>query len=62
MELKKVELTDRDMMNRYLMMKPDRCCDMTFADIYLWSRKYKVGYTLLENCLVFGDRSDRGGL
>lgn len=55
MELKKVELTDRDMMNRYLMMKPDRCCDMTFADIYLWSRKYKVGYTLLENCLVFGD-------
>ncbi|MCU6760938.1 Uncharacterized conserved protein [uncultured Roseburia sp.] len=55
MELKKVELSDRDLMNQYLNLKQDKCCDMSFADIYLWSRKYKVGYTFLEGCLVFGD-------
>lgn len=54
-ELKKVELTDREIIQKYLSCKKDKCCDMTFANIYLWSRKYKVKYMFMENCLVFAD-------
>lgn len=60
MELKKVELEDRSLINRYLQMKQDKCCDMSFADIYLWSRTYKVGYGFVEECLVFGDLETAG--
>ena len=55
MEFKKVELSDREVIEKYLSLKKDKCCDMTFANIYLWSRKYKVKYTFVEDCLVFTD-------
>lgn len=58
MELQKVKLEDCELLNRYLALKPDRCCDMTFANIYLWSRKYKVGYAMIENCIVFSDLTE----
>lgn len=55
MALKKIELEDRELLDHYLAFKEDKSCDMVFPNIYLWSRKYKVGYELVENCLVFGE-------
>ena len=55
MSLKKIELQDRELLDSYLNLKKDKCCDMVFPNIYLWSRKYRVGYEIVENCLVFGE-------
>ncbi|MBQ8662910.1 MAG: DUF2156 domain-containing protein [Eubacterium sp.] len=55
MALKKIELEDRELLDRYLLTKEDRSCDMVFPNIFLWSRKYKVGYEIVEDCLVFGE-------
>ena len=54
LEMKKVELKDRDWMTEYLDLKQDKGCDMCFPNLYLWSRKYQIGYSTLENCLIFG--------
>ena len=58
LQIKKVELTDKEWMDSFLQMKQDKGCDMCFANIYLWSRKYQTGYEMLENCLIFADLSD----
>lgn len=55
MELKKIELDDRELLDSYLNLKKDKSCDMVFPNIFLWSRKYKVKYQIVENCLVFGE-------
>lgn len=55
MALKKIELKDRELLDHYLLTKKDRSCDMVFPNIFLWSRKYKVGYEIIEDCLVFGE-------
>lgn len=55
MDYKKVSLEDRALLERYLSMKKDRCCDMTFANIYLWSRQYPTEFEMKGNCLVFRD-------
>ena len=55
MALKKIEIEDRPRLDKYLLTKKDRSCDMVFPNIYLWSRKYKVGYEIVEDCLVFGE-------
>lgn len=58
LELKKVELSDKTWMDSYLALKQDKGCDMCFPNIYLWGRKYKTGYAMVENCLVFADLVD----
>lgn len=55
MELKKIQMEDRDLLERYLSLKEDKSCDMIFPNIYLWSGKYKVKYAIVEDCLVFGE-------
>lgn len=50
---KKVELEDRDIINGYLALQKTRSCEMTFANIYLWSRFYKVDYAIVEDMLIF---------
>lgn len=54
-ELKRPELEDRELINSYLKYADTRSCEMTFANIYLWSRHYDVGFTFVENMLVFGN-------
>ena len=56
-ELKRPELCDRDLINSYLQNVDTRSCEMTFANIYLWSRHYDVGFAFVENMLVFGKYS-----
>lgn len=55
MSLKKIEIQDRPLLDGYLLTKKDRTCDMVFPNIFLWSRKYHVGYEIVEDCLVFGE-------
>lgn len=55
---KKVELKDRELINRYLALQKTRSCEMTFANIYLWSRFYKVDYAIVEDMLIFRGSED----
>ena len=48
MEFQPVKASDKAVIDRYMKKANSRSCDMSFADIYLWSRKYKSGYTFLE--------------
>ncbi len=57
MNLKKIEIQDRPLLDKYLLTKADRTCDMVFPNIFLWSKKYGVGYEIVEDCLVFGEES-----
>lgn len=52
-EFKKAQLEDREMITRYFRMNRNRSCECTFANIYLWSRHYKVEYAVIEDMLVF---------
>lgn len=50
---KKPELEDRNLINSYLAKQKSRSCESTFANNYLWSRFYQVGYAVIEDTLVF---------
>lgn len=52
--LKRPELSDRDLLNGYLKYADTRSCEMTFANTYLWSRHYNTGFAIVEDMLVFG--------
>jgi len=52
--LKRPELEDRDLINSYLKDVDTRSCERTFANTYLWSRHYQVGFAIVEDMLVFG--------
>ncbi|MCI8494632.1 MAG: DUF2156 domain-containing protein [Lachnospiraceae bacterium] len=61
MEFHKIELEDKEQIERYLQKKIYRSCDLVFPNIYLWSRKYPTQYTIVEDTLIFrgigeGDR------
>ena len=58
LKVKKVQLSDKEWMDAYLDAKQDKGCDMCFANIYLWGRKYKTGYALVNDCLIFADLTD----
>lgn len=53
LNLKKPELEDRSLINRYFRMQQNRSCEYTFANLYLWSRHYKVQYAIVNDMLVF---------
>ncbi|MDO4323776.1 MAG: phosphatidylglycerol lysyltransferase domain-containing protein [Lachnospiraceae bacterium] len=52
-EFKRPELEDRERINQYFRMNRNRSCEYTFANLYLWSRHYKVQYAIVEDMLVF---------
>lgn len=53
--LKRPELEDRALINQYLSYADTRSCEMTFANTYLWSRHYDIGFAVVEGMLVFGN-------
>ena len=53
--MKRPELEDRDLINRYLKYSDSRSCEMTFANTYLWSRHYGIGYAIVNDMLIFGN-------
>ena len=50
---KRPELEDRELINSYIHRQHTRSCDYTFANIYLWSRHYKVDYAVVHEMVVF---------
>ena len=41
-EFKRPELEDKELIDYYFAQAPSRSCERTFANVYLWSRQYKV--------------------
>lgn len=50
---RKIELEDRELLQGYLSQKTYRSCDLVFANIYLWSRKYHTEFAIVEKTLIF---------
>ncbi len=57
---KRPELEDKEMITSYLERDPQRSCEGTFVNIYLWSRHYYDQYAIIENTLVFQNEPDSG--
>ena len=55
LKMKRPELEDRELLERYLSYADTRSCEMTFGNIYLWSRFYNPGFAIVEDNLVFGE-------
>ncbi|MDY5741746.1 MAG: phosphatidylglycerol lysyltransferase domain-containing protein, partial [Lachnospiraceae bacterium] len=50
---KRPEIEDRELINSYLKQNRVEICDMTFANIYLWSRHYRTTFAVYKNTLLF---------
>lgn len=57
-ELKRPELEDREVVDGWFRNYPGQSCDRTFANVYLWSRFYKVKYAVYRNVLIFEDTTE----
>ena len=57
-QFKRAELEDQEIISHYFEHHTSRSCERTFANVYLWSRQYKVKYAILHNALVFRDEGD----
>ena len=55
LKMKRPEMEDRELLNRYLSYADTRSCEMVFGNIYLWSRFYNTGFAIVEDNLVFGE-------
>lgn len=55
LKMKRPELADRDLINGYLKYADSRSCELTFGNIYLWSRFYETGFAIVEDTIVFGE-------
>lgn len=62
LHIKKLELKDQEWMQSYFDTEQRKGCDVCFANIYLWGRKYHTGYALVEDCLVFADPDEISGV
>lgn len=52
-EFKRAELEDKEVIAPYFKKYPSRSCERTFANVYLWSRKYPVKWAVIKEALVF---------
>lgn len=59
---RKIELEDRELLQGYLNQKPYRSCDLVFANIYLWSRKYHTEFAIVEDTLIFCGYQEDGAI
>lgn len=57
---RRIELEDRELLQGYLNQKPYRSCDLVFANIYLWSRKYHTEFAIVEDALIFCGSRENG--
>ncbi len=53
LSFQRVTLEDQDLITRYFNKYGNRACECTFANTYLWSRRFPVTWTILEDTLVF---------
>ncbi|MCI9139311.1 MAG: DUF2156 domain-containing protein [Lachnospiraceae bacterium] len=50
---KKIELEDKETIEKYFREEQPMNCEFTFANLYLWSRQYPTQYTVIFDTLVF---------
>ncbi|MFG6383413.1 MAG: phosphatidylglycerol lysyltransferase domain-containing protein [Lachnospiraceae bacterium] len=56
---KKIELNDRELIDKYLKKKRYRSCELIFPNIYLWSRKYPTEFAIVEDTIIFLGYTER---
>ncbi|MCI8418044.1 MAG: DUF2156 domain-containing protein [Lachnospiraceae bacterium] len=54
-QFKRPEMADRQLIQKYLWQQRSQSCEMTFANVYLWSRHYPTGFAIVEDMLVFAN-------
>lgn len=52
-QFKRAELEDQEIISHYFEHHTSRSCERTFANVFLWSRKYPVTWAIVEQTLVF---------
>ena len=55
---KKPEIEDKELITSFFKRYPSRNCERTFANTYLWSRKYPVTFAIVEDTLVFKSENE----
>lgn len=50
---KRAQLEDKEIITHYFENHTSRSCERTFANVFLWSRKYPVTWAIVEQALVF---------
>ena len=58
LKLRKPELEDKALIDSYFRACNSRSCEDTFANLYLWSRHYKINYAFVEDMLIFQQTED----
>ena len=58
LKLRKPELEDKALIDPYFRGCNSRSCEDTFANLYLWSRHYKINYAFVEDMLIFQQTED----
>ncbi|MEG1945743.1 MAG: phosphatidylglycerol lysyltransferase domain-containing protein [Lachnospiraceae bacterium] len=59
---KKIELQDKTLIEYYLAQKTYRSCELIFANVYLWSKKFPVEFAIVEDTLIFRSFVERDGV
>lgn len=52
-QFKKLEFEDRELIDSYFDRFPSRSCERTFANSFLWSKRYPVTFAIIKGTLVF---------
>ncbi|MGN0242914.1 MAG: DUF2156 domain-containing protein [Lachnospiraceae bacterium] len=59
MELKKITIEDKEVIDRYLKQGNHRNCELTFTNLLLWGRAYPIYYDVCEDCLILYSEKDK---
>lgn len=60
-EFRDIELTDKPIIDKYLINNPYRASESCFSNLYGWAHKYKTQYAEWRDFLLIKFTSDRGG-
>jgi len=58
LSFQKPKLEDREWVSHFLALQKNRSCEQTFANLYLWRRKYPAGIAVVGNMLVIKTEGD----
>ncbi|MGO5051855.1 DUF2156 domain-containing protein [Lachnospiraceae bacterium LCP25S3_G4] len=59
-EFKRPMMEDKELLESYFKKYPSRSCERTFVNVFLWSRAYGVEYAVIENAIVFRQKTEKG--
>lgn len=59
---RKVAFADKPLIDHYLAMNTHKSCELSFANIYLWSRFYPTEFAVVEDTVVFRSFVEDNGM